>query len=427
MSDNVKKTGASDGKATEDLTTESAYYKQGYTPPNNADAVPDLSKYTDPRTFKVKPTNAAADINSELAAWNDRIRLSLGIGLPGQRLTNSLMGFNHRMANNPLPTHREYGGITLVTRPDFNLTAANISNSRLLSDMASQPKSSLDYSILAALDPDFELGFSDPSRRSDGRVKSRFGVPFLPEIPFDNLQAFIPLLSTQLQAFSGPPDNSVDNWLSNEGLMREQWGLVDSTDEINYAYSGSGTYNNPIGDPVMRLATVWLHWMGGLKTNRFKKKMRNSIQRRVDYQSRTYHIRYDALGNILRFVCVPVMWPTNNNAGSMANIDNSKSLMDGLESVTINWQCIGARYNDPAYMDVFNDTVAMTNPDMLADPNYEDFVPIGAGSLRQLQPMELPFFNYYGYPHIDSWRRKITWWVYQADYEYVMKKAGVIK
>ncbi|WP_216088720.1 hypothetical protein, partial [Shigella flexneri] len=92
------------------------------------------------------------------------------------------------MASNPTPINREYGGLTFITRPDFNLCYDNIAKSRKMSNMAMQPKDSIDYSILAALDPDFELGFTD-APMENGRRKNRLGTPFMPQVKFDNLQA----------------------------------------------------------------------------------------------------------------------------------------------------------------------------------------------------------------------------------------------
>lgn len=397
----------------------------GYSNPNNADAVPSVAGYFDQRQSTVVPATPY-NLNDELTAWNNRIRLTVGMGLAAQRLTNPLMGFNHRMASNPVPINREYGGLTFITRPDFNLDFDNIANSRRLSNMAAQPRSSLDYSILASLDPDFELGFSDSGRNSDGRRKNRLGTPFLPEIPFDNLQAFIPLLSTQLVSLNGIPDESVDVWTSQEGLMREQWGMVDSTHEVNNAYGASSTFNNPYGDPVMKMMSIWLEYMSGVKRGQFKPKIRNSIQRRMDYWSRVYGLRYDALGNISRFWTICAALPTNNNSGAMTSVDNSKPQLNDDTQVNINWQCIGARTNDPLYMEMFNRTVAMFNPDMTPDPRSSTFTPMGGDSLVPIPAELLPLFNYYGYPYIDSIRRRITWYVYQADYQNILKKAGLI-
>lgn len=396
--------------------------------PNNADAVPSIAGYYQNRTSDTNPTQKQS-FDDELSVWADRIRLTVGLGIAAQRITNPLMGFNHMMANNPIPVNREYGGMTFVTRPDFNLSYDNITNSRRLSNMAMQPRSSLDYSILAALDPDFELGFADSPLTSNKLRKNRLGVPFLPEIPFDNLQAFIPLLSTQLISLSGMPDESVDNWMSDEGLMREQWGMVDSTNEVNYGYTLSSTLTNPYGNAIMRLASVWLEYASGVKKGHFQPKIRNSIQRRIDYQSRIYGMKYDPLGNITRFWTACVAWPTNNNAGQMAQVDNSKPQTNDDTTISLNWQCIGARYDDPLYMEMFNATVSYFNPDM--SPSEEslqtgNFTPVADQQLVQVAPQLLPLFNYYGYPHIDPIRRKLSWWVYQADYQRILKKAGLI-
>lgn len=401
-----------------------------YTVPNppNADAVPGLGGWSDGRTSNTKPTPQGG-VEDELSVWSDRIRLTVGLGIAAQRMTNPLMGFNHMMANNPIPVNREYGGLTFFTRPDFNLDYNNIANSRRFSNMAMQPRSSLDYSLLAALDPDFELGFSDSSRNSRGALRSRLGTPFMPDIPFDNLQAFIPLLSTQLVSLSGMPDESVDNWMSDEGIKREQWGMVDSTHEINNSFSLSTTLTNPYGNAIMRLASIWIEYMSGVKEGRFMPKIRNSIQRRIDYQSRIYGMRYDPLGNITRFWTACVAWPMNNNAGQMASVDNSKPQMNDDTNISLQWQCIGARYDDPLYMDMFNATVSYFNPDMA--PTAEairtgNFIPQGMDAMQQVPPQALPLFNYYGYPRIDPVRRKLTWWVYNVDYQRIMKKAGLI-
>ena len=226
---------------------------------------------------------------------------------------------------------------------------------------------------------------------------------------------------------SAPPDESVDVWTSQEGLMREQYGMVDSTNEVNNAYTVSATLNNPYGDPIMRMMSVWLEYMAGVKMGKFKPKIRNSIQRRMDYFSRIYGIRYDALGNISRFWTMCVGFPTNNNAGAMAQVDNSKPSLDDDTTVTINWQMFGARYNDPLYMEMFNRSVAIFNPDMTPDPRQETFTPLGGNSLVPIPAELLPLFNYYGYPYLDSVRRRITWYVYQADYRTVLTKAGILR
>lgn len=373
---------------------------------------------TNPAGVTTNEPTEAYNPNDELNIWKNRIGLSRGRGLAHQKLTNTLMGFNHRIVNNPVPTNREVMGMVFFTRPDLNLDEMNVANSRRLSDMAMQPKDSLDYSILAALDPQCPYTAADFN-------KPALGMPCDPKVLFDNKQAFIPLLSTMLQSFSGLPDNTVDSWMSDEGLMREQWGMVDSTYQVNYAYSASSTFNNMVGDPVMRMIAVWLEYMAGVKSGRFKPKIINSIQRRIDYQSRAYMIKYDPLGNkILRFSTACVLWPQNDNAGAMAVHDGTKNIVADDITLSIQWQCIGARYNDPLYMEMFNETVAYFNPGMIPRPGEEEFVPLSS-DLRKLESHELPTFNYYGYPYIDSINRTISWYVTNEQYDFIMSQAGI--
>src|SRR5699024_6109015 len=74
--------------------------------PNNADAVPSVAGYFNNRLSNNNPATPY-DANTELTAWNDRIRLTVGLGLAAQRLTNPYMGFNHMMPSNPTPINRE--------------------------------------------------------------------------------------------------------------------------------------------------------------------------------------------------------------------------------------------------------------------------------------------------------------------------------
>ena len=380
--------------------------------------VPSLAGKYKNETSKTNPAPNVR-LQDDLNMWKDRIGISAGRGLAGSRLTNTLMGYNHRIVSNPLPVNREAQTLVFQTRPDMNLNVDNVANSRRFSDMVAQDRSSIDYSIIAALDP------LSPYTNSKGEGAT-MGAPCFADVPFDNLQAFIPMLASHISNFSGIPDGSVDNWMSDEGIKREQYGMADSTHLVNYAYSVSTTYNNMIGDPIMRMASLWLEWMSGVKEGRFRPRISNSIQRRIDYQSRAYLIRFDPLGKIQRFTCTGAMWPQNDNAGSMSTFDRSKSMTADDSTISLQWQAIGARINDPLYMDAFNKTVAMFNPDMISDPNSEEYLPIGKNYLRKLESSELMLFNYYGYPHIDIIRRRLEWYVYQVDYEFVMKRAGLL-
>lgn len=353
--------------------------------------------------------------------WRERLQLSMGRGQYGQSLVNSLMGFNHRMVTDPIPQGRDYGSLVFFVRPGINLSAVNVENSRRWVDMIRKDRTSIDYSIMAALDVMWPYGFANPD-------EARIGKPFTEDIMFDNRQAFIPILTRLCTDISGFADNQVDSWVSEEGVKREQVALVDSTWELNERRTISTTFDPMLGNPVERLITIWLEYMAGRKEGRFQKRMSCFVQRRVDYFSAIYSIKTDPLGKLVQFDVACEVYPTNNAAGARAN-QNLKEWSSAPQPITIQWECLGLRYFDPLYMERFNDTVAICNPDMLMDPDADQsdgFVPMGASYLRKLTPEEAKICNWEGFPHIDSERQILDWYIYQEDYERLMKAGGLL-
>lgn len=384
--------------------------------------IPDAVSLSDMPELSPTDNDPVPDIlaRDDYKIWRERIQLSTGKGEYGQSLTNSLMGFNHRNANDPVPQGRDYNPMVFFVRPGINLSAVNIENSRRFVDRVRQPRMSIDYSIMAALDVAWEYGFANPN-------EARMGKPYTSDILFDNRQAFIPILSRLCTNVSGFSDNSIDTYSSPEGVMREQYIIADSTWEINEFRTFSTSFNPIVGNVVEHLITVWLEYIAGRKEGRFHKTMNNFVQRRIDYFSSIYSISTDPLGRLVQFDCIPACYPINNNAGAKANVDMTKWSRPS-EPTTIQWAAVGTRYFDPLYMERFNDTVALANPDMIPDPNADQsngFVPIGAAYLRKVEHSEINLFNWMGYPHIDSERRRLDWYVYQSDYDYIMKKGGL--
>lgn len=361
--------------------------------------------------------------------WKNRIGLSLGKGLPNELLTNALSGFNHRIVTQSLPQHRELQGYVFITRPDINLSEENIANSRFFSWLASKPVDSVEFSILAALDSECPL--TNPHKRR--------GMPTDARIPFDNLQAFTPILTTQLRSLSGFPDQTLDVWMSPEGAFREQYGMVDSVYEVNNAFTLNATFNNCIGDPVMLYVRGIMEYASGVRRGLFKPKTYNQVSRRIDYQSRIYVFKFDPTGRrVINWGAAMVAWPMNDNEGSLLNYQADRAIVDDTREVNIQFQCIGARYRDPLLFETFNETVAMFNPDLIPDygaplPNngsedslqYNSYSPIGGDGLVEISEELLPIFNWYGYPIVDPDTNAFRWFVSIEQYNRILREGGV--
>lgn len=354
--------------------------------------------------------------------WNDRMRLSTGVGFKDEILTNALTGFNHRIVPQQIPTYKEINSQIFITRPDINLDEYNVANSRFFSDLASAEEGSVEYAVLCALDA--QSVYVNPV--------GRYGYPAYQTIPFDNLQAFSPMLSTQCLQATGFPDQSLDVWMSDEGAYREQYGHVDSVYEINNQFTLNVSFANDVTQFSQLYIRGLLEWSSGVKLGRFRPKTYNQVTRRVDYQSRIYVFKFDGLGKrIINWGAAMVAWPVNDNEGSLLNHDKLTLINEATKEINIRFQCIGARYRDTLLFETFNTVASYFNPDLIpsssdGDPkfHYDNYSPIGGESLVELQEHELQLFNWKGYPIVDPDTRQLRWFLPVGEYYRIRERGG---
>lgn len=343
------------------------------------------------------------------------IDISAGAGDEESRMTNAFMGYNHRMSSLAMAKNREQAYLTFFTRPDLNLSIDNLKVSRRLDDKARSAYKSANMAIIAALDPLNAIVADDPKHiQLGGALKAG--------IPFDNKQAFIPLLSNTLMSISGFPDNTLDVYTSSEGIRREQFSMVDSCYNINNSFSLSATFRNIDGDPITALFSLWLEYMAKVYMGDMLPRWTSIVQNDIDYQTRIYRINTDPnMRYVTKIGIANACFPTNDNLGAAMNVDMGNPFITDSDSININFQCIGAEYQDPILIQEFNRTVALFNPDMIPDPTKDYFVP-SSTDLIPLQKSEILLFNFYGYPHISVRTREINWYVYQKDYNEMRLK-----
>lgn len=342
------------------------------------------------------------------------VDISSGTGDESQRMTNAFMGYNHRMTSLSMAKNREQAYLTFFTRPNLNLSVDNLKVSRRLSDKARSEFNSANMAIVAALDPINALTADDPNH-------IQLGGPLKNGVPFDNKQAFIPILTNTLQSISGFPDNTLDIFTSNEGIRREQFSMVDSCYNINNTFSLSATFRNIDGDPITALFSTWLEYMAGVYVGDMLPSASSIVQNEIDYQTRIYRFNTDpSMRYVTKLGIANACFPTNDNLGAAMNVDMTNPFITDNDSININFHCVGAEYQDPIIIEEFNNVVATFNTDM-RPLNSSVFIPTSP-ELIPLQPSEALFFNYYGYPHISVATREITWYVYQSVYNEISNK-----
>ncbi len=371
------------------------------------------------KNSEVLPYSTDIEIGKDDVAYKagrERIQQKSGRGDSARTISNIFMGYNHRMAPLYVPKNQDSVGYTFFTRPDLNLNEANVNASRRIREMLRGGYGSQVAAIIAMLDPLNEMtALTKSSIALGSALKSGIG--------FDNKQAFIPLLSSTLVSLSGFPDSTLDVYTSEEGLKREQWSMVDSTYQINYAFSLSASFRNIEGDPITTLFAIWLEYMAGVKDGTFIPRYRNLVQREIDYQTRIYRIITDPTRKWVRKIGIAnACFPLNDSLGAIMNVPGNAPFVTNNDQLDIQFQCNIAQYLDPILIQEFNDVVSMFNPGMYPlDEDDTVFVPKD-GDLVRLSDAELPYFNYYGYPHIDQNTYEISWHVSSDDYERIMNK-----
>jgi len=378
----------------------------------STDILPDQTDEDIPYDYKIDYVTTSANG----ANIRRKIDIESGRGDTDKTLTNTFMGFNHRIAPSHVPKNRETDGLTLFTRPDFNLNEANISQSRRMKQMGESDIRSGERAILGMLDP------LCPYCQASPVSEPRLGVPFHDEVVFDNKQAFIPILTNRLTSLTGFPDNTLDVYTSSEGFKREQWSMVDSHYAANYAYTLNATFKNLDGDIITRIFTTWLEAMSALYDGTFIPRARNLTQNEICYNTRIYRILLDPTNKyVTKIGTALAAFPVNDNLGAAMNVDGESFVTDANDQINIQFQCDGAAYLDPILIEEFNEVVSIFNPDMIPeDWDADEFIPSGKDYLRKLTPSELITFNYYGYPHIDRTTRELSWYIDSDVYESIL-------
>ncbi len=364
------------------------------------------------------PYTLDPDSNSTVANTKTArtIEQQSGRGSSRSSLSNLFTGFNHRMAPLYAPKNTDSVGYTFFTRPDLNFNKQNLNNSRKLIEVLRAGRSSQSAAIIGMLDPENEIMALDPAH-------CKLGSPFHSKVQFDNRMAFIPLLSNLLVSLTGFPDSTLDVWSSDEGLVREQVSYVDSILEINNRYALSASFRNIEGDPITTFLNFYLDYISGVRRGWYQPRTANILQRRVDYQMRVYRFIMDPTRRYIRkYGIANAVFPVNDTMGAVMNINGNSPLVSDNDQINVQFEAIGAYYNDPIILQEFNDTVAMFNTDML--PLYDSgtsFVPRGKDSMMLIDRSEIALFNYRGFPHIDTNSYEISWYVYTDEYKEVMK------
>ncbi len=299
-------------------------------------------------------------------------------------------GIDHRNAGSSYQKNNDHQGLTLFTRPMFNLTYNNVLADRQLHPLLAEDTRHMYRAIRVMLDPQI-------SKRN---VESDI---------FDNRQAFITLLSGTLLNISGFPVLTINSYTSPEGVRKESYSIVDDVAEINSAFDMTATFANIQGDPITTLFQTWSHYMGNVYSGDMVPYPDFIVENEIDYQTRIWRLVLDSSKRYVKKIgCANACFPLASPLGAAFNYTNDRPYSDGNDQISIPFRCVGAEYNDPLLFDEFNLTVQYFNPEM-RDGNRDIM-------MHRLSDTEVNAFNYRGYPRIDPKSLRLEWWINKSEY-----------
>lgn len=321
---------------------------------------------------------------------------STPVGSIDKAIGNNLFGINHRQVPGAVPSNKDTYGLTFFVRPQLNLQADNIRNARIFYPLLSENSLTIQRFIRTTLDPRLMTGYT-------------FGSDKIPAIKcpmVDELQAFIPILTNNLNAISGWPDIVAPTFTSKPGLYNEVYSQVDGITRNFEAFDIDATFRNTRGDPILYMFYVWMHYSAMVFEGKLMPYVDFITENEIDYNTRIYRLVLDQNRNIVKKIAATgVSFPISAPTGSFFDYNVDKPFNDQNKDISVRFKCLGVDYQDDILIKEFNMTVAIFNSSM-ADG-------VRDSTMVLLKKKTAHMFNNRGYPRINPTTNEMEWWVFK--------------
>lgn len=319
---------------------------------------------------------------------------STPIGSIDKAIGNNLYGLNHTQVQGAVPSNKDSYGLTFIVRPQLNMQADNIRNSRLFYPLLTDNTRSMQRFVRCMLDPRLIEGYKFLNAMSP-----QLACPIV-----DNQNAFISVLTNNLNSVSGWPDIVAPTYTSKPGLYNEAISFVDGLARNYEVFDLDLSFRNTRGDPILYMFYIWLHYTSMVFEGRLVPYWDYLTEREIDYTTRIYRLVLDQHKNkVTKIAATGACFPNSVPTGSFFDFNAEKPYNDQNKDITIRFKCMGAEYQDDILIKEFNDTVEIFNPSM-SDKNRERDMVSVSRNLRTI-------FNNRGYPRIDPSTNQFEIWV----------------
>lgn len=331
---------------------------------------------------------------------------NMPIGSIDKAIGNNLYGINHRQIPGMVASNKDTYGLTFFVKPQLNLQAHNIRNIRQFYTMLSTNSVSLQRYVRCTLDPRLMVKNNES--------------PVVMDCPLiDPCQAFIPILTNNLESISGWPDITVPTYTSKQGVYNETYSQADGVVRNYESFDIDASFRNTRGDPIIYMMYVWSMYQSYVFEGLLMPYIDYLIENEIDYMTRIYRLSLDETKTYVRKIgATGAAFPISDPIGSFMDFSTEKVYNDQNKDITIRFRCLGVDYFDDILVKEFNETVKIFNPDMKNVENVKrnKFDIVNAGSVVKVPQDLLTYFNHRGYPWINPDNYELEWWIPNSVY-----------
>lgn len=357
-------------------------------------------------------------------------------------------GFDTISKGKMIQPSRTATGMVFFSRPMLNLTYDNLSREIQLIPYRDADPDSYAGMCRAQLDPLSETySFMRVKTRGKDGDDIYLANKTHRSVLSDPLNPFLVSLSNSLVSLSGWPDPRLDYYATDKGIRGEQWFKMDGTTEINYVYDLNATFNNGKGDPVYMLLKLWCEYIYRVGVGDLWPYPQMLARQMIDYNTRIYSFTLDETKTyITHWADCGAAAPGGIQTGAVHNYDSQEIFKQSMDSVSVSFQVVGARYNHLSTLHMFNKLVAMFNPELQVFPTkrrhqYKMIEDDGSSNIPwgnkgsndsgevnwvKLNMAERQTMNMKRvYPLINMVTKELEWWTHVRDYWTYIMKGGV--
>ena len=330
------------------------------------------------------------------------------LGNVKREVSENFFGINNLFVETPLPRNKDYDALTFFVRPQLNLTSGNIRNNRLFYSLMTTEPMSMHRYVRCMLDPRLMYGSGKPTADDPNKMEDGLVCPLV-----DNTNPFIPIFTNTYRSISGWPDVTLPTYTSNPGLYKQQYSQADGV-TLNYeSFDLDVTFRNMIGDPVIYMTYIWLHYMSSVFEGRLVPYMDFITENTLDYNTRIYKMTLDFSHTyVKKIACVGAAFPISVPTGQFFDSNRDKPFNEQTDEFSIRFRCLGAIYNDDIIVENFNRTVNIFNPGMRQMfEGKRNVKPKPTDPMVKIPRDKLVFYKNKGIPRINEETFELEWYI----------------